>query len=240
MESIFRSVCEKKIINSGFLYGPFCPIYGFGAIIMILFLDIFKSNLIVLFIMSVLILSLWEYIVGWLLEKIFKTKYWDYSEHKFNIKGRVCLTNSIAWGVIGIIFTKYLNAFVFNWIFKIPTNINIIILVVASVYLLIDTIISVINMGTLKNNIEKLSEIGKNLKEKIEELKQTTGNIAMKQIKKSDIEKKIEELKVQQQKLKEKLIRRTTRIKEAFPTMKPNFITEFLNQRKIEDKRRNK
>ena len=75
MESVFRSICEKKLINTGFLKGPFCPIYGIGAIIMILILNSFKSNMIVLFIISMLVLTIWEYIVGYLLEKIFKTKY---------------------------------------------------------------------------------------------------------------------------------------------------------------------
>ena len=75
MESVFRSIYEKKLINTGFLKGPFCPIYGIGAIIMILILNSFKSNMIVLFIISMLVLTIWEYIVGYLLEKIFKTKY---------------------------------------------------------------------------------------------------------------------------------------------------------------------
>lgn len=108
MESVVRSVAEKKIINTGFLIGPLCPIYGFGACIMILFLSHLKNRIILLFAISVIVLSAWEYIVGVLLEKLFKTKYWDYSDHKFNIQGRVCLTNSICWGVIrSIICTFY-------------------------------------------------------------------------------------------------------------------------------------
>ena len=78
MESIVRTIAEKKIINTGFLYGPFCPIYGFGAIIMLLFLKTFDKNWIILFLASFVILSLWEYLVGVLLEKMFHTKYWDY------------------------------------------------------------------------------------------------------------------------------------------------------------------
>ena len=78
MESIVRSIAEKKIINTGFLNGPFCPIYGFGAIIMLVLLKRFAINWIILFFASIIILTLWEYVVGVLLEKIFKTKYWDY------------------------------------------------------------------------------------------------------------------------------------------------------------------
>ena len=86
MESIIRTVCEKRIVNTGFLYGPFCPIYGIGALIMFLFLERFKNNIFLLFFTSFIILSAWEYIVGWMLEKIFRTKYWDYSDHKCNIR----------------------------------------------------------------------------------------------------------------------------------------------------------
>ena len=100
MESIFRSICERKLINTGFLRGPFCPIYGIGSIIMFLFLENFADSPILLFFIAMVILTIWEYIVGVILEKIFNTKYWDYSDHKFNFQGRICLTNSIYWGVL--------------------------------------------------------------------------------------------------------------------------------------------
>ena len=109
LESVYRSFREKKIINTGFLNGPMCPIYGIGAIIMILFLGKFSKNIIVLFLVSFIVLSIWEYIVGVYLEKTFKTKYWDYSDHKINIKGRVCLSNSICWGILGVLFIKYIS-----------------------------------------------------------------------------------------------------------------------------------
>ena len=109
MESIFRSVCEKKLINTGFLKGPFCPIYGIGAIIMILFLKNFSNNLILLFFISIIVFTIWEYIVGILLEKLFHTKYWDYSNNKFNFQGRICLMNSIFWGILGVVFIQYIQ-----------------------------------------------------------------------------------------------------------------------------------
>ena len=75
MESIYRSICEKKVINTGFLKGPFCPIYGIGAVIMILFLQSCKSNIFLLFIISMIVLTIWEYIVAIILEKTFHIKY---------------------------------------------------------------------------------------------------------------------------------------------------------------------
>lgn len=109
IESIFKTILQKKFVNSGFLYGPFCPIYGFGAIIMLLFLEPFKSNIIILFFMAFIVMSIWEYIVGWYLEKKFNTKYWDYTGNFLNIKGRVCLINSIFWGVLGVIFMLWVH-----------------------------------------------------------------------------------------------------------------------------------
>ena len=100
MESTVRSVSEKKIINTGFLKGPVCPIYGIGAIIMLLFLERYQNKPILLFFIAIIVLTTWEYLVGVLLEKIFHTKYWDYSEQKFNFQGRICLVNSICWAIV--------------------------------------------------------------------------------------------------------------------------------------------
>ena len=118
LESVFRSICEKKLINTGFLKGPFCPIYGIGAIIMITLLSGIKDAPVLLFLISFIVLTIWEYLVGVLLEKLFKTKYWDYSDHKFNYKGRICLTNSLAWGILGVLFTKYIHPFIENIVIR--------------------------------------------------------------------------------------------------------------------------
>ena len=91
LESVSKTISQRKWVNSGFLKGPLCPIYGFGAIIMVLCLSFLKENIVILFIAAFIVLSVWEYIVGFFLEKVFKTKYWDYSNIKFNIHGRVCL-----------------------------------------------------------------------------------------------------------------------------------------------------
>lgn len=77
MESVVRSVAEKKIINTGFLKGPLCPIYGIGAMIMFLCLDQFENNIVLLFFIAIIVLTIWEYLVGVALEKMFHTKYWD-------------------------------------------------------------------------------------------------------------------------------------------------------------------
>ena len=115
LESSYKSILEKKIINSGFMYGPYCPIYGFGTMIMILALSRLTDNIILLFIVSFVVLSLWEYIAAVFLEKIYHTTYWDYSDKKVNIKGRVCLLNSSYWGILGVVFIKLIHPIVLEY-----------------------------------------------------------------------------------------------------------------------------
>ena len=159
LESIVRTICEKKLINTGFLIGPFCPIYGFGAIIMILFLERFKSNIFLLFLISVIILTLWEYIVGVLLEKLFSTKYWNYSNHKFNYKGRICLTNSIAWGILGVLFINYIHPFVIQLLENVNDIYIASITSIIAFVLFIDAIISIIKVKNIKTTLQKIEDI---------------------------------------------------------------------------------
>lgn len=232
LESVYRSFCEKKLINTGFLNGPFCPIYGIGAIIMFLFLEQFQENILILFIISLLVLSIWEYIVGVLLEKVFKTKYWDYSNHKINIKGRVCLFNSICWGILGVLFIKYIHPYVeknielFN-----PYALKITIYII-TIILLIDTIISIVSIKNIEKALQKIEELNSQIKDKIEEIK----NLNNKNLKTDIIEnmqEKIDTLKKQKNRLFRNLYRRVYRLKRAFPDIQSNEITEILN-RKIE------
>lgn len=237
MESFFRTIVEKKFINTGFLHGPFCPIYGIGAIIMFLFLNNYKDNMILVFILGFFVLSVWEYVVGWLLEKIFHTKYWDYSENKCNIQGRVCLMNSLFWGVLGVVFIKFIHPFVTELLAKVPANILTIMMLALGIYLLIDAIVTIVKVKKIDIRIIKLAELNETIKTKLNELKELTDN--SKSPKFESLQLKVEELKLQQIKLKKMLLRQTIRLKKAFPTMKSERITEFLSQ-KIEEIKNNK
>lgn len=228
MESVLKTYLQKKPVNSGFLYGPFCPIYGFGAIFMLLFLQGYKRNVILLFIIAFFTMSLWEYMVGWLLEKIFHTKYWDYTENKFNIKGRVCLLNSLFWGFLGVIFICYLHPFLAEKIDLIPEKILMFNVIMISLAIVVDTVVSAVKVSNIKGKLEKIKELGESIKEKIEELE-------TKQVNKESLLAVIEELKYRQTVLKRKLIRQTNHLKKAFPTIKSDTIekiNEFLKEKK--------
>ena len=94
-ESTYCSILAKKLINRGFLNGPFCPIYGVGALLIVKLLSPFSHNLVILFFASLLLTSLLEYLTGFAMEKLFHAKWWDYSHRRFNIQGRVCLGNAL-------------------------------------------------------------------------------------------------------------------------------------------------
>ena len=236
LESVCKTIEQKKFVNSGFLHGPFCPIYGFGALIMLLCLNYLKESPIILFITAFFILSIWEYLVGLLLEKAFKTKYWDYSHLKFNIHGRVCLKNSIFWGLLGVIFICYLHPFVDKYIKLIDIGILLYINVIIGFAILVDLTVSVIAITNFEIMIKKANEIGDTLKEKVKELKDITdkNRLRVEAVEKrsvENIEKIIKELKIRQAKIKIRMYKQANRLKKAFPSMKSETITSFLSQK---------
>lgn len=233
IESIYKSIAERKLINTGFLKGPFCPIYGIGAIIMHVFLSRFKDNVLLLFLAGFIILSIWEYIVGLLLEKIFNTKYWDYSNHKFNIHGRVCLTNSIYWGILGVIFIKYIDPFVESKLQLINTMYLKIIVYGTMVGITIDAITTIIKMKKLKSTLEKIDKLNLEIKEKIEEfkeVKETEKNKAKKELE-ENLQNVINKLDARKMRIMKKLYKHVYRMKKAFPAIESKEITEILNKK---------
>ena len=116
IESLYVSYAHKRIVNSGFLIGPYCPIYGLGSLIVLFLLSSFHHNIILLFIFSFLLTSILEYLTSYILEKLFGVLWWDYSKMKFNIQGRVCLLNSILFGIMSLIVTYLVHPIIYNFI----------------------------------------------------------------------------------------------------------------------------
>ena len=122
-EIIYIFIETKKISNRGFLIGPYCPIYGAVTVLMFILLKKYQDDLLVLFVLSSIICTIAEYITSYVMEKIFKTRWWDYSHMKFNLNGRVCLLNSILFGFGAIILFKIILPFIVPLLYKIPNNI---------------------------------------------------------------------------------------------------------------------
>lgn len=231
MESIFRSLCEKKIINTGFLKGPFCPIYGIGTIIIYVFLNPFKDNILLLFFMGVVILTIWEYLVGVLLEKIFHTKYWDYSDHKINFQGRVCLSNSICWGFLCVAFVKFIHPFVVQKLQYVDIVYLKTMIYIVFALMCIDTITTVVKILNLNKALETIEKINTQLKEKLEEFKELSKDKAKADVT-ENIQNVIHKLETKKDHMFRKMYVSVYRLKKAFPAINTKEITEILNKRK--------
>lgn len=233
LESIYKSILEKKPINSGFMFGPYCPIYGFGAIIMIALLQNIKSDITLLFIVSFVVLTLWEYVVGVILEKVYHTKYWDYSNNRININGRVCLLNSVYWGILGVVFTHVVHPQVAKLTLLIPSNTLFYIDLIIGLIMIVDATISGINFNLISKKIEELKTLSEKIKEKLEKAK-TTKQSKTTTSSKNNLEEKeqnLMQLQLRHNKLTIALYKQLTRLKKAFPTMQLETANKFLSEK---------
>ena len=234
LESLYKSILQKRIVNSGFLIGPFCPIYGYGALIMYYALESLKNNIIILFMVSFIILSIWEYIVGVLLELVFKTKYCDYSDKFSNINDILCL-----WGVLGCVFILVLNPFIYDVASKVPALYMIIFLVTSSTYIIVDTIITAVNIIKTNIRIGKFEEIEEEVRKRIKVIKyirKRKERLVRKQFETqidsfiSKVSLKMSELERGKSDLKELIEKRTRRMRKAFPSMKSDRLSKIFER----------
>lgn len=126
-ECIYCSIPAKKFINRGFLAGPYCPIYGFGALAVIHILTPFGGNVLLMFIMGILVTSALEYVTSWGMEVLFHTKWWDYSTYPFNIHGRVCLKNSLMFGCMVLVVYYLVHPLILDSIAVLPTPVQMVL-----------------------------------------------------------------------------------------------------------------
>ena len=142
LEVTCKLIEKHKFINRGFLIGPYCPIYGHGAILMILLLSKYQSDPLLLFTMSIVICSILEYFTSYIMEKIFKARWWDYSRRKFNINGRICLETMIPFGLLGMLIIYVVNPVFVNLIARLSPNLTYTLAVILSAIYIADNIIS--------------------------------------------------------------------------------------------------
>ena len=153
IETIVTCIINKKFVDRGFLIGPYLPIYGTGALAIVIFLKPYYNDYVALFVMSVIICSIIEYLSSYFMEKIFKARWWDYTHIPFNINGRICLQFSIAFGFMGTIIVLA-NKYLYNLIISMPITITIILFIILFLIFITDIIISfnIINKIKLSAN----------------------------------------------------------------------------------------
>ena len=151
MEMVVCYFCTKKWVNRGFLLGPICPIYGCGCLIILLLLNRYLDDCIVLFVMAVLLCSLLEYFTSYLMEKLFKARWWDYSDKKYHINGRICLENAILFGVLGLLLSYIIHPAFLKLFSFIPTLVFNIVGIILLVAFIIDLSISLKVISSFTN-----------------------------------------------------------------------------------------
>lgn len=163
-EVSFAALVSGKFVNRGFLNGPVCPIYGFGVVIVLAFLEPLRHNLLLLFVGSVLLTSALEWVTGFALEKLFHQRWWDYSNEPFNLGGYICLRFSIAWGLACLFVVKIIHPTVLLVIRLIPRPVGIALLVIFSLIMVVDLVATVRTIAKINRNLGQIDELAAKIK----------------------------------------------------------------------------
>lgn len=194
-EVAYAAVKQGKFVNRGFLNGPICPVYGIGVGVVVQFLTPVENNLVLLYISSTILVTVIEGITGFLLEKIFHNKWWDYSDQPLNIGGYVCVLFSLIWGVFCVLIVKVIHPLIYKVLTMIPFVLGIIVMACLAVGLLADlyvTASAILKMNRKLETMEKIAaelkdlsnKVGENIYENVmegmefqEEKKEKLGNV---------------------------------------------------------------
>ena len=219
MEVIYATIYYKKLTNRGFLFGPLCPIYGVGAILITYTLSRYYNDPIVVFVFGTIITSIIEYYTSYLFEICFHNKWWDYSDKLFNLNGRICLFNSVLFGIGSLIIIYIVNPYINILLNIVNSKILNIIAVICAILFIIDFIISTMIAYNLRHRIIIAEEL------KSEKLKMIP------QLLKNKYSKEISKLKIA-----------TNRLTKSFPNLNANYNKELalINKWKLEDKQKKK
>jgi uncharacterized membrane protein len=238
LETVYATINKKEFVNRGFLHGPFCPIYGFGCLAIIVLLKPIQSNYFLLFLGSIFLTSTIEYITGYILETAFNSTWWDYSDKRYNLNGKICLSFSIMWGFVSIMILKVVHPYIVSMVILIPIKLGIIVFNITLLYFLVDFITTVITIFKLRSLLAQLNATYLELAGKLSDLKLNIENtkditelkIKLEQLiesaemkinkKKNDIENIVKELKTKYDSLLIKKSPSYSRLINAFPNLK--------------------
>lgn len=234
-EVIFAAFKQHRFVNRGFLNGPICPIYGVGVTLVIACLEAFQSNLLLLYISSVILVTVLEGVTGWAMDKLFHNKWWDYSKLPFNIGGYVCLLFSLIWGVACIFIVYFVHPLIHQVLSLIPHTAGIALIAILGIALLSDMIVTTSAIVKFNQYLELLkhitdelhaisNQIGAELYQNVmhvldmqESSRQKLDDVKLEVS--EEIRMQIVELKTRAQNLGEKVPKPARRLLKAFPKL---------------------
>ena len=234
-EVIFAAFKQHRFVNRGFLNGPICPIYGVGVTLVIACLEAFQSNLLLLYISSVILVTVLEGVTGWAMDKLFHNKWWDYSKLPFNIGGYVCLLFSLIWGVACVFIVYFVHPLIHQVLSLIPHTAGIALIAILGIALLSDIIVTTSAIVKFNHYLERLkhitdelhaisNQIGAELYQNVmhvldmqESSRQKLDDVKLEVS--EEIRMQIVELKTRAQNLREKVPKPASRLLKAFPKL---------------------
>ena len=212
-EMIFCAIIDKKVVNKGFLCGPILPIYGVGSVFMLYLLTRYKSDPLVVFVFGAIICSALEYFTSFIFEKLFHNRWWDYSNYKYHLNGRICLLNSILFGAGGLFIIYLAQPTVKSLFSLVSTSTLNIIAIICMIILIADIIYSVIVAYNLRNRLIIVEELKSEKLAKIPEMFN------------SMLKKRVSNFRIY-----------PSRLLKAFPKLKKDHVKEFKVMKKVDVK----
>lgn len=230
MEVTCKLIDYKKFVNRGFLIGPYCPIYGYGALLITLLLGRYANDPIVLFVMTTVVCGTLEYLTSYFMEKIYKARWWDYSKRKFNINGRICLGTLIPFGIFGLLVIYILNPFFLGKISLLTdTWLKILFYVSLSIFV-VDNIVSGIVIGYVKKTEKAFTPEVDNTEEMTAKVKEVLQN-------KSPLHRRLLNAYPKLQAVKVKIKEKKEQIKEQIVEQKKEIEDKAKEvEKRVEDK----
>lgn len=218
MEVTCKLIQYKRFINRGFLIGPYCPIYGYGALLITFLLGRYKYDALVLFVMAIVVCGTLEYLTSLVMEKMFKARWWDYSQRKFNLNGRVCLGTIIPFGILGLMVTYVTNPFLLGKLELIPEMwLNIVSGILFAIYV-VDNIVSGVVIKAIKKadiTASKETDNTEEITKKVREILQSKSALHRRLV---DAFPKLQAVKIKIKDQTEKIKKEAIRQKEEIET----------------------
>ena len=229
-EVSFAAVDNGKFVNRGFLNGPYCPIYGCGVVIVVAVLTPIKESLFILFLGSMLLTTVLEFLTGFILEKVFHNKWWDYSDKPFNIMGYVCLKFSILWGLACTFIMKVLHPSIYKFITIIPHVLGIVLLSIIMTAFFIDLGVTVSTILKFNKRLKLMDEVA----QKMQQLSDEIGENIYEGV--TTVKEKSEEVQDKAGELRGKFEEKTDAVREAFAENLLESKTEYEHRKEAAKK----
>lgn len=238
-EVVYAGANQGVFVNRGFLNGPFCPIYGCGVLTVLVILLPLRENLAILFVGSVLLTSALELVTGFLMEKLFHQRWWDYTDEPFNIGGYICLRFSLLWGAACVLIVDVIHPLILKTMQIIPDRISAPILFVFGAVFVTDIIVTVATVAKLNQRLHEIDEVAY----AIRKVSDTIGTVAadgtitlfdINEKLRMDLRVKSEELKLKHAEMIELFHEEQKRLLHAFPNIQSRLHRETMEEIKAQ------